>query len=863
MIRVSLQGFIALLVSLVLSQPAIANVVVDTKHPFIDLRGAVEYLVETDGPLTIDEIKHPSSGERFQLLPQPDTNFGVVDQVYWFKVVLDYQGEESSKWLLEFKHYYLDHIEFYASDHDQPIITGDHYPFSQRPLLHPAYVFPVTLSPKQENTFYFRVDTSTSLHMPLTLWQPEPFSLAIGDERILQGIFYGTLLVMLFYNLLIFVWVKDTSYLYYVGYVLFLLLAWMSIDGLGFKLLWPEYPFFSNISVLLFLNITALFAIMFAREFLNLKEFSPRWNKTLMMLVSVCVLGTLPMFSGDFGLGLKLTMSIMIGMCVLFVSLGFYGCYHRQRRAYFFLSAWLLLCIGGVLKSLMTIGVLPVNWTTIYAAQLGIVMEAILLSVALADRMNQDRQAKLEAVEDSLNASQTTLGALEEARATQEKLVYQGLHDPLTGRPNRFLLSTHLHAMIIEAQDNQSSLALVCIQLNNVNEINHTLGHDTGNELLSHFINELEQFVSDWTNLTCIEETEDQRFSVALIEGVSLGLVFQLTPDETIEPRLQQLQDFLNRPVEFNNMAVVLGGQLGVVNSPEHGDVPETLLRKAMIAMRTAQSAGRAYQVYEDSIDKYSPQRLSLMAELGTAIKENQLVLFYQPKVSFKDKTVISMEALIRWNHPEHGLLGPDKFINFAERTVVIHALTQWVLEHSIKFTKRLEGMGIDLSVAVNVSVRNLLEEDFVDNVKALLKRYQLAPNKLVLEMVESAMVEDIDLTLSTLNRLKDIGVQLAIDDFGTGYSSLEYLKKLPVHELKIDRSFVRDMVNNQDDQFIVSTTLAIAHKLGMRVVAEGIEDEDTINLLDEMKCDIGQGYFISRPVQEDQFIAFLKDNAG
>lgn len=871
MVRVWWTSILVLLMWLALPHPTFANLVITPDDTVVDARVAVEYLIETHGPLDIEEIKTSELNQQFQLMPTPDTNFGVVDQVYWFKVELDYQGQTSKTWLLELKHYYLDHIEFYADQQASPIITGDSYPFAQRPVRHTSFIFPVTLTPGQAHTFYFRINTSTSLHMPLTLWQPEAFALAIGQERILQGIFYGTLLVMLFYNLLIFVWVKDTSYLYYVGYVLFIILAWTSIDGLGYKLFWPESPYFSNISVSVFLNSTALFAILFAREFLSLKQLSPRWNKVMLVLIGVSLVSNLPMLLGHFGVGLQLTMFIILGMCLLFVTLGLYGCYRKQRRAYFFLTAWLVLCVGGVLKSLMTVGALPVNWTTIYAAQVGIVLEAILLSVALADRMNQDRKAKLEAIQDSLKSSQRALEAVEESRAVQERLIYQGLHDPLTGHPNRFLLSNHLQDLMqrqptspelpSEADSASQRLALVCIHLNNFNEINHTLGHDTGDELLCRFISDLEAHVEHWQNLTCIEQTSEKHFYVALIEGVNLGVVLQLTNECTIEDRLQQLQAFLNRPVEFNNMAVVLGGHIGVALWPEHGDAPETLLRKGMIAMRTAHAAGRDYQFYEDSIDKYSAQRLSLLAELDTAIAEDQLELFYQPKVSIRNRQVVSIEALIRWNHPTHGLLGPDKFITFAENSRVIHALTQWVLEHSIAFTKQLHQQGYDISIAVNVSVRNLLEENFLDNVNALLKRYQLPPEKLILEMVESAMIEDIELTLATLNTLQQAGIQLAIDDFGTGYSSLEYLKKLPVHELKIDRSFVRDMVSNRDDRLIVSTTLAIAHELGMRVVAEGIEDEATLELLSEMECEVGQGYFISRPMQANLLVAFLSSH--
>jgi len=220
------------------------------------------------------------------------------------------------------------------------------------------------------------------------------------------------------------------------------------------------------------------------------------------------------------------------------------------------------------------------------------------------------------------------------------------------------------------------------------------------------------------------------------------------------------------------------------------------------------------------------------------------------------------MEALLRWNHPEQGQLTPDQFIDLAEGTGIIKPLTQWVIKHAVEYCCGLQQQGYQLSVAVNISAHNLLEEDFVSQVKNTLEQYKFAPQNLILELVESAMIEDYDKTIGTLNQLKQHGIQLSIDDFGTGYSSLAYLKTLPVHELKIDRSFISGMLNSKDDRLIVEATLSIAHQLELKVVAEGIEDKPTMELLKKMGCDIAQGYLFSLPMESKKLTTWLAETS-
>jgi len=252
---------------------------------------------------------------------------------------------------------------------------------------------------------------------------------------------------------------------------------------------------------------------------------------------------------------------------------------------------------------------------------------------------------------------------------------------------------------------------------------------------------------------------------------------------------------------------------------------------------------------------------LSLMGELINAIQNQEFVLHYQPKINLSNKTVDSIEALIRWQHPKHGLLAPGHFIDIAESTGIIQDITEWVIDEGLRHCAGLRAEGMDLSIAINISVRNLLSEQFADDVIACLKKHDFPPDKLILEVIESAVIEDMHQTIVTLEALNEHGVNLSLDDFGTGYSSLSYLKKLPIHELKIDRSFVTEMNQDKEDRVIVETTMAIAHQLGLRVVAEGIEDAETLQSLTGMKCELGQGYFIKKPMNLETLYTWLREN--
>jgi EAL domain-containing protein (putative c-di-GMP-specific phosphodiesterase class I) len=315
----------------------------------------------------------------------------------------------------------------------------------------------------------------------------------------------------------------------------------------------------------------------------------------------------------------------------------------------------------------------------------------------------------------------------------------------------------------------------------------------------------------------------------------------------------------LESPLSLDEQMVDIGAGIGIAGFPEHGMDGEELLGKTEIAMYAAKQRNDGAVVYDEAIDKGSQQSLSLLTELRRAVENNELRLFVQPMVTLASGNVVGVEALVRWQHPVRGNVFPDQFIPFAEQTGFIRVLTQWVLERSAELCQSLAQRGIHLKVSVNLSTRDLLDQDLPFKFGEIFVRHHVSPGAFCLEITESAIMDDPVRAQQTLERLHGMGCDLSIDDFGTGYSSLAYLKRLPVDELKIDKSFVLNMASDVGDAKIVRSTIDLGHNMGLRVVAEGIESEAAWNILAEMGCDQGQGYFMSRPMPAEQLAAWVE----
>jgi len=319
----------------------------------------------------------------------------------------------------------------------------------------------------------------------------------------------------------------------------------------------------------------------------------------------------------------------------------------------------------------------------------------------------------------------------------------------------------------------------------------------------------------------------------------------------------------IGRPVTVENLPLVIEGSIGIAVFPDDGEDVDTLIKHADVAMYHAKEKNSGYSFYDASCVRHDAGRLTLVGELRHALERRELVLHYQPKALLADGSVRSVEALVRWQHPERGLVMPDDFIPLVQQTGLIKPLTRYVIDAALQQVRDWAALGWDLAIAVNLSTRNLLDAEFPDQVAALLALRGVAPDRLELEITESTMLEDPARTRAILQRLSDMGIRLSIDDFGTGYSSLAYLKRLPVDEIKIDRSFVMNMVDDEDDATIVRSTIDLGRNLGLEVVAEGVETGPIWDRLTDLGCTVAQGYYLSRPLPADELTPWLERRAN
>ena len=423
---------------------------------------------------------------------------------------------------------------------------------------------------------------------------------------------------------------------------------------------------------------------------------------------------------------------------------------------------------------------------------------------------------------------------------------HQALHDGLTGLPNRTLLRDRTGQAIRQADRELVPAALLLIDLDRFKEVNDTLGHHYGDQLLIQVGERLQ---------AVLREVD----TVARLGGDEFAVLLpKIATAEGAVVVAKKLQAALEEPFTIDDLTLDVEASIGLALYPDHGNDPEELLQRADIAMYAAKDTHAELVLFDPKLDQHSPRRLALLGELRRAIENQQLVLHYQPIIDAQTSKVLGAEALVRWQHPEHGLLPPGEFIPLAERTGLITPLTHYVLKAALQQCRQWCQAGHELAVAVNVSARRLLDLSFPDEVAGLLATWEVPARLLVVEITESTIMADPTHALEVLGRLDKMGVQVAIDDFGTGYSSMAHLKHLPVHELKIDRSFVSQMTSSASDAVIVRTTIDLGRNLGLRVVAEGVEDAITWQELDALGCNAIQGYYVSRPIPAEDLTSWL-----
>ncbi|VAX31320.1 diguanylate cyclase/phosphodiesterase (GGDEF & EAL domains) with PAS/PAC sensor(s) [hydrothermal vent metagenome] len=438
------------------------------------------------------------------------------------------------------------------------------------------------------------------------------------------------------------------------------------------------------------------------------------------------------------------------------------------------------------------------------------------------------------------------ISARVEAEATIRSLAY---YDPITRLPNRTYFREHLKTILEESAKDRNFFALLLIDLDRFKEVNDTLGHQRGDILLREVGLRLQGLV-DVSDL------------VARLGGDEFALLLSNANEGDARNVANKITSVLNKPFKLEGFPIPLESSLGIALYPDHGTDAELLLQHADVAMYEAKRKGVDYLVYSSEKDKHTVRRLALMGALRNAIKGDELCLYYQPKIKLGSRAIFDVEALVRWEHPEEGILEPEQFIPPAEHTGLIKPLTEWVLREAVYQCSLWHRQGLKIGIAVNLSARSMHDVHLPDLIIDVLESYAFSPVFLELEVTESAIMADAAHAQIILKKLREIGVSIAIDDFGVGYSSFSYLKNLSVDVIKIDKSFTRNMVVNSNDAAIVRSIIELGHNLGLNVIAEGVENQTTWDALLEIGCDAAQGFFMTPPLSSANCMQWLQEGA-
>ncbi len=441
----------------------------------------------------------------------------------------------------------------------------------------------------------------------------------------------------------------------------------------------------------------------------------------------------------------------------------------------------------------------------------------------------------------------TAIRDISDRKQAEARIQFLAHHDTLTHLPNRALLMDRLSVVLATARRQNHMVGVLFIDLDNFKTINDSLGHYAGDELLKRVAARLQG---------CLRGAD----MVGRLGGDEFVVVVtDLNRAEDVAPVAEKIAEAIGEPFSLEDQVLSVSGSIGISIFPKDGETPDTLIRNADAAMYLAKDRGRSnFQYFMPSLNKSAFQALAMESGIRKAIRQVEFLLHYQPEVMAKTRAPSTVEALIRWKHPELGLLGPDQFISVAEHRGLIMPIGRWVINEAIRQARVWMDDGIKVPIAVNLSAIQFKQKDLVELIAARLREHNVPGDMLELELTESLFMEDVNAMSRTLHSLKDLGISLAVDDFGTGYSSLSYLKRFPIDKIKIDRSFIRDIPTDTDDVAITLAIISMASSLGIKVVAEGVENQTQLQFLEDNHCDFIQGYLVSQPLDPVEMLQWL-----
>lgn len=821
---------------------AIANpstVELQSGYEQYSLNAYASYLVDAKGGMDVDTV---AAADQWQLNAAGGVlNFGFTSATVWVRLRLLPPALQNESWHLVIPYPLLEHADLYL------LREGRYHSVAAESITaevrsHYQH-FPLPRSDSQPLDLLLRVESFTSLQIPLELWTQGFLINRQSVESMIWGLYFGVLLALMAYNAFLFASMRDVAYLHYVLYLGSMVVLMLGISGFGQLYVWQST---TAIRYLLPVStgMASLWSILFALAFLRGCGIHPTLLRILRGGAVLSLLLALYALAGTKG-GALASGALAIVTVGIVILAGLNALATGAVIARYFILAWTAFALGTLIYVLNIFNLVPVSRITSHAVQAGSALEAVLLSFALAHRIKEERRQKLHALEQKAVAEQ-------QVKMAQALALERALHDNLTQRPNDALLVRRMQELI-RSHGPVDAFALVLFYCPQLKEISSSLGRRLAEEVFCAVVEDMNRLMTQDAQNIAIETASGS--CVAVTEFGSLVALCAIGDDlGSMQEYAQRYLALYDRHIDIDGVLLDLDIVCGIACYPKQGDRADLLLQHAAAArdfgLRTAESV----TIYSSEIESFGRRRLMLIGALSQAIRDGELELYLQPQVEAGSLILVGAEVLLRWNSPRFGAVSPKEFIEVAEQAGLMGMLTRYVIDGAFALLAGFQRNGVDITLSINLSIQNLIEPGIVHYVTAAASSASINLSDVVLEVTETSMSENMDQVIDSLQQLASAGCCIALDDYGTGYSSLAYLSRLPIHELKVDRSFIAQMQRSDSDFRIVENTVKLARALQIQTVAEGVEDAATLALITRLGCDRVQGFYIGKPMPPAQF---------
>jgi len=839
------------------AQSTMANKVYLSDERSIHLSPSATFYEDPEHLLTPDIIINRPDLNGFRT-DNSAPNFGHSDSAYWLSVDIENPRSNSVSRIITLKSPLTDLVSFYViSDKDilDSYTTGDKVPFNIRRIPHPNPSIEIQIDAHSIVQVLIRQVTSSPIQFDAVLMSKDDFYKEHLSSTAQSMFYYGILFLVMLFGAYTFWITKERIFASYTAYIFFRILLQSSLAGFAFQYLFPNLPSIQNLVLVLSASATMASFALFTSHLFNVKGFRSSLIKVLMLLTTTpCLI----MFT-DYQFALILTKAIGLLTLILLME---YACFYALKGiqiARFYLMTMCIVFVTTGYFTLSQFGWVPHSNQLHSFFQLGMMLEILLLVILISMRFEQETKQRVMAEVQAQKHSQ-------ESDLLEKQLHHRAFHHPKNLLPNDVYFHQTYQNMI--ATDGFSSHAIVFIKVHKLKEFDRTLGSKSSERLTQALAKHLNASLRAYPSIVAVEQSSSGPVKLAALDQSSFLFLADVESEKKISTLVRSISDRLKHPFTFESINLDLDIRIGIAFStqpPEDievcSQVLDELIREAKIAANLAFEKRRLFHSYNEREDHFNEERLSLAAELRMALQNNELTLAYQPQIYLSSKVCYGLEALLRWHNSGQGMISPEEFISVAEQNGLIKPLTLWVINKALREFGHIREAQPQLQLSINISVLNLHEPGFVEAVSDALIKTQVPAENLTLEITESSLISDDLQEKRTLNELKDLGIQLSIDDFGTGYSGLSQIHNLAAHELKIDKSFIFDINQKPSAETIVKASINIAHDLGMKVVAEGIENAESENTLTQLGCDIGQGFLYARPMDMDAVRIWLTEN--